>query len=215
MLGKQVVSESELIQKCKHGDLKYQEKLYKHFYGYAMGVGLRYLPDRNDTVEVVNDAFIKVFKSIGQFENDRLFKPWLRKIIVNTALDRRRKNLKLLYQTTLEQAEHLVSNPGAIDSLDAADILKLLNDLPEVQRLVFNMYEIDGYSHEEIGQALGMAASSSRVNLSRAKEKLRSAWQQENGIYEPSKSYRSKDEMNVGSEDLVSSKIDLTNEKPS
>lgn len=215
MLGKLAVSESELIQKCKHGDLKYQEKLYKHFYGYAMGVGLRYLPDRNDSLEVVNDAFIKVFKSIAQFENDKLFKPWLRKIIVNTALDRRRKDLKLLYQTTLEQAEHMVSNPGAIDSLDAADILKLLNDLPEVQRLVFNMYEIDGYSHDEIGQALGMAASSSRVNLSRAKERLRIAWQQENGVYEPSISNRSKTGMHVGSEVLVPSKNNLTNEKPS
>ena len=178
------ISESELIQKCKHGDIKYQEKLYKHFYGYAMGVGLRYLPDRNDSLEVVNDAFIKVFKSIGQFENEKLFKPWLRKIIVNTAIDRRRKDMKLLYQTNLEHAEHIQSKQGAAENLDAAEILKLLHALPEVQRLVFNLYEIDGYSHDEIGEMLGIPASSSRVNLSRAKEKLRKAWQQENGIYE-------------------------------
>lgn len=215
MLGKPAVSELELIQKCKHGELKYQEKLYKHFYGYAMGVGLRYLPDRNDSLEVVNDAFIKVFKSIGQFENDKLFKPWLRKIVVNTALDRRRKDLKLLYQTDLEHAEHMISSTGAIENLDAADILKLLNSLPEVQRLVFNMYEIDGYSHEEIGEALGMATSSSRVNLSRAKEKLRDAWQQEHGIYEPSKRNNSRMDGNNAHEVLMPSKIRLTNEKPS
>ncbi|NEU08208.1 RNA polymerase sigma factor [Flavihumibacter sp. R14] len=184
MLKNPLISESELIQKCKHGDLKYLEKLYKHFYGYAMGVGLRYLPDRNDALEVVNDAFIKVFKSISQFESEKTFKPWLRKIIVNTAIDRRRKDMKLLYQADLETAGNVSTNPGAIENLQASDILKLLNRLPEIHRTVFNLYEIDGYSHEEIGQMLGIPASSSRVNLSRAKEKLRKTWQQENGIYE-------------------------------
>lgn len=146
-----------------------------------MGVGLRYLSDRNDALEVVNDAFIKVFNSIKHFENEKLFKPWLRKIIVNTAIDRRRKDMKLLYQTDLEQAEHVSGLPAALESLNAADILKLLNGLPDAQRMVFNMYEIDGYSHEEIGQTLGIPASSSRVNLTRAKEKLRRAWHEANG----------------------------------
>lgn len=178
-----LISESELIEKCKQGDLKYLEKLYKHFYSYAMGVGLRYLPDRNDALEVVNDAFIKVFKSIHQFENEMTFKPWFRKIIVNTAIDRRRKDMKMLYQD-LEMAENIFTSPGAIENLQVSDILNLLNKLPEIHRTVFNLYEIDGYSHEEIGQMLGIPASSSRVNLSRAKEKLRKTWQQENGIYE-------------------------------
>ena len=161
--------------------MKYQEKLYKHFYGYAMGVGLRYLADRNDALEVVNDAFIKVFNSIKHFENEKLFKPWLRRIIVNTAIDRRRKDMKLLNQTDLEEAEHVSGLPAALESLNAADILNLLKGLPEAQRMVFNMYEIDGYSHEEIGQTMGIPASSSRVNLTRAKEKLRRAWHQANG----------------------------------
>jgi RNA polymerase sigma factor (sigma-70 family) len=184
MLKTPAISETELVQKCKQGDLKYQEKLYKHFYGYAMGVGLRYLTDRNDTLEVVNDAFIKVFKSISQFENEKLFKPWFRKIIVNTAIDRKRKDLKFLYHVDLEKAEHVSNSPTAVENLNAEDILKLLNGLPEILRMVFNLYEIDGYSHDEIGKMLGMPASSSRVNLSRAKEKLRKAWQQEEGLYE-------------------------------
>jgi RNA polymerase sigma factor (sigma-70 family) len=145
-----------------------------------MGVSMRYLADRNDALEVVNDAFIKVFNSIKNFENDKLFKPWLRRIIVNTAIDRRRKDMKLLYHTDLELADNITSHSGAIESLNAADILKLLNGLPEIQRAVFNMYEIDGYSHEEIGQTLQISASSSRVYLTRAKEKLRKAWLQAN-----------------------------------
>ena len=184
MLKTPAISEAELIQKCKHGDLKYQEKLYLHFYGYAMGVGLRYLPDRNDTLEVVNDAFIKVFKSISGFENEKLFKPWLRRIVVNTAIDRRRKDLKYLYHVDIEKAENISGNAKAIEDLEAADILKFLNALPDILRMVFNLYEIDGYNHDEIGRMLGIPASSSRVNLSRAKEKLRRAWQQEEGLYE-------------------------------
>lgn len=178
------ISEEELIQKCKQGNLRHQEKLYMHFYSYAMGVGLRYLNDRDDALEVVNDSFIKVFKSIGSFRNDQNFKPWLRKIVVNTALDRRRKDLKHQNQTDLESAEHVSFTPQAIAELNSQDILKLLNALPLVQRTVFNLYEIDGYNHEEIGDLLQISASSSRVNLSRAKEKLREALRFEQSEYE-------------------------------
>lgn len=184
MFKKPVISEEELIQKCKQGNLRHQEKLYMHFYSYAMGVGLRYLNDRDDALEVVNDSFIKVFKSIGSFKNEQNFKPWLRKIVVNTALDRRRKDLKHQNLADLESAEHLSSAPQAIEHLNSQDILKLLDALTYVQRTVFNMYEIDGYSHEEIGELLQISASSSRVNLSRAKEKLREALRIEQSEYE-------------------------------
>jgi len=184
MFKKPVISEEELIQKCKQGNLNHQEKLYKHFYSYAMGVGLRYLNDRDDALEVVNDSFIKVFKSIGSFKNEQNFKPWLRKIVVNTALDRRRKDLKHQNQTDLENAEQISFAPQAIANLNLQDILKLLDSLPYVQRTVFNMYEIDGYNHEEIGELLEISASSSRVNLSRAKEKLREALRFEQSEYE-------------------------------
>lgn len=184
MLKKTVVSEEELIQKCKQGDLIHQEKLYMHFYSYAMGVGLRYLNDRDDALEVVNDSFIKVFKSLGSFRNEQNFKPWLRKIVVNTALDRRRKDLKHQNHADIETAEHVSFPPQAIAHLNSQDILRLLDALPDVQRMVFNMYEIDGYNHEEIGGLLQISASSSRVNLSRAKEKLREALRFEQSEYE-------------------------------
>lgn len=179
-----VISEAELIQKCKQGNLKHQERLYKHFYSFAMAVGLRYLNDRDDALEVINDSFIKVFKSIKNFKNDQNFKPWLRKIVINTALDRRRKDMKHQNQTALENAEYVSFAPQAIDTLNVQDIFKLLNALPYTQRTVFNMYEIDGYNHEEIGESLQISASSSRVNLSRAKEKLREAFRLEQSEYE-------------------------------
>lgn len=178
------IFERELIQKCKSGTLNSQERLYKHFYGYAIGVGLRYLSNREDVLEVVNDAFMKVFKSIKHFEHHLPFKPWLRKIVVNSALDRLRKDSKFLMQIDLEHANEVYKPAEAIENLTAQDILKLLNTLPEIQRTVFNLYEIDGYKHEEIGIFLSIPASSSRVHLSRAKEKLKKVWLQEQKNYE-------------------------------
>ncbi|MGZ3756100.1 MAG: RNA polymerase sigma factor [Mucilaginibacter sp.] len=179
------VAEKDIISHCKAGSLKHQEMLYKLFYGYAMGIGLRYSFTRDDAVEVVNDAFIKAFKAINTYTDDRPFKPWLRSIIVNTAIDRRRKDLKLKLNTDIEHAEILVSHAAtATENLNAQDILRLMQKLPPLHVTVFNLYEIDGYSHDEIAEMLTIPASSSRVYLTRAKERLRNILtkeQQNNG----------------------------------
>ena len=167
------ISELDLVKKCKSGDLKSQELLYKQFYGYAMGVGMRYLSNRDDAMEVVNDSFIKVFKGIQFFNETQPFKAWLRRIVVNTSIDCRRKNLKHADQLELDQAVYIGKSAEVVDQLSAKDILTLLDKLPEIHRMVFNLYEIDGYNHDEIGGMLNIPVSSSRVYLSRAKEKLR------------------------------------------
>jgi len=168
-------AEYELIKHCQTGSLKYQELLYKQYYGYAMGVGLRYCSSRDDAMEVVNDSFIKVFNTIKTYNLDRSFKAWMRRIIINTAIDRRRKDLKYQLHTDMEYANHIGHNHTAVQQLNAKDILKLMDDLPALQRTIFNMYEIDGYNHDEIAEMLNIPSSSSRVYLSRAKEKLRKA----------------------------------------
>lgn len=167
------ITEQELIRQCKNGDLKHQELLYKQFYGYAMGIGLRYSASRDDALEVINDAFIKIFNTIKSFDEQLPFKPWLRKVIVNTAIDLRRRNNRNLAEADLDEAITIITPPVALTQLNAKDILLMMNILPDINRLVFNLYEIDGYSHEEISKMLKIAESSSRVYLSRAKEKLR------------------------------------------
>lgn len=167
------ITEQDLVRQCKRGDLKYQELLYKQFYGYALGIGLRYLSNRDDALEVVNDAFIKVFNTIKSFDEKFPFKPWLRKVIVNTAIDLRRKNLRNLVKADLDEALFVATPANAVSKLNANDIITMMQTLPEINRVVFNLYEIDGYSHEEIGTMLNIATSSSRVYLSRAKERLR------------------------------------------
>ncbi|HVW98614.1 MAG TPA: RNA polymerase sigma factor [Mucilaginibacter sp.] len=173
------VAEDEIISKCKTGSLKYQELLYKHFYGYAMGISLRYSVNRDDALEVVNDAFIKVFNSIKSYNSERPFKAWLRTILVNTAIDRRRRELKFQLHVEIDHAAPVGVSVNAVESLNAQDILKLMQQLPPIQLTIFNLYEIDGYSHDEISKILSIPESSSRVYLSRAKEKLRNILKKE------------------------------------
>ncbi len=167
------IAEAEIIGQCKKGSLKHQEKLYKHFYGFAMGVALRYCLSKDDAMEVVNDGFIKVFNTIGGYDISKPFKAWLRTVVVNTAIDRRRKELKHQLTTDIDDAISVSAGTYIIESMQAQDILKLMDSLPVIQRTVFNLYEIDGYSHDEIASMMAIPASTSRVYLTRAKEKLR------------------------------------------
>nr|WP_294894238.1 RNA polymerase sigma factor [uncultured Pedobacter sp.] len=166
-------SEQELIDKCRKEDTKAQEMLYKRFYAYAIAISIRYCINRDDALEAVNDAFMKLFKTIKTFEDNRLIKPWFRQIVVNSAIDNRRKNLKHASVLDIEVADEPIKDAQIISKINADEILDLLNKLPEMHRVVFNLYEIDGYTHEEIADILEMPSSSSRVYLSRAKEKLR------------------------------------------
>jgi len=168
------LTDSEIIERCCKGEVRYQELLYKRFYGYAMGVALRYCINREDALEIVNDTFIKIFDKLNLFDSTRPFKPWLRQIIINKTIDRKRRLLKIAFEQSIDEVpEPIWDNADAISMLGVKDILEMLSYLPEMQSLIFNMYEIDGYSHDEIAQTLGISSSSSRVYLSRAKEKLR------------------------------------------
>ncbi|RKD13824.1 RNA polymerase subunit sigma-70 [Pelobium manganitolerans] len=166
-------SEQELIIRCRKDDAKAQEMLYKRFYAYAMAIGVRYCINRDDALEAVNDAFVKLFKTIKTFEDTKLIKPWFRQIVVNSAIDNRRKNLKHTLVADIEQTDEPVADAQIISKINAQDILDILKDLPEMYRVVFNLYEIDGYTHEEIADILEMPSSTSRVYLSRAKDRMR------------------------------------------
>lgn len=170
----------DAITGCLRNDNKSKEMVYKSFYGYLMGVTLRYVEDRNDAEELVNDSFIKVFKSISQFSvpkyNDQVqkaFKGWIARISSRTAIDFLRSKRTFLYVDDITEEQQPLTELNAVSQLNAQDIMKLLNKLPETHKLIFNMYEIEGFSHEEISKMLNIPESSSRVYLTRAKNKLR------------------------------------------
>jgi RNA polymerase sigma factor (sigma-70 family) len=163
----------EIIQGCLRKKEKSQEMLYKRFFGYALRVALIYNRNRENALEIVNDSFVKVFNQIDRYDNSQLFKNWLAKIVVNTSIDRFRKNKKNIQFDEKETFFVPDESPDIIAQLSAEDILGLMNRLPEIQRLVFSLYEIEGYTHDEISSLLSIPENSSRVYLTRAKRRLR------------------------------------------
>ncbi|MDD4922873.1 MAG: sigma-70 family RNA polymerase sigma factor, partial [Bacteroidales bacterium] len=152
-----------------------QGLLYKRFFGYALSIAMIYNNSREDALEIVNDGFMKVFSEIEKYDRSQPFKGWLRKIVINTSIDRLRKKrsqyLSLDHESEVLQMRD--GNADAVSNLTAQDVLKLLNKLSDAQRVVFCLFEIEGFSHFEIAGQLHIPESSSRVLLTRAKKQLR------------------------------------------
>ncbi|ACU02280.1 RNA polymerase sigma factor [Pedobacter heparinus] len=188
----------DAIAGCLRNDNKSKEMVYKSFYGYLMGVTLRYVEDRNDAEELVNDSFIKIFKNISQFSapkyNDQMqkaFKGWIAKISSRTAIDFLRGKRTFLYVDDMTELQQPITELNAVSQLNVQDMMKMLNKLPETHKLVFNMYEIEGFSHEEISKMMNIPESSCRVYLTRAKNKLRELYKNSLlNAYEPTTQIR-------------------------
>lgn len=138
-----------------------------------MGISLSYSKDKMLADEIANDSFIKFFGSIKKFEDFQSIKALLRRITVNTAIDYFRKQKKFQNQTDVSEETSVFHEVNALQDLAFQDIINLINQLQEDHKMVFNLYEIEGYSHKEIGEKLGLTESSSRVYLARAKSQLR------------------------------------------
>lgn len=163
-----------VLEGCRSGDAKSQELLYKQFYGYAMSVSLRYTRTRDEAIEIVNDGFIKIFNNVDKVDLTKSFKNWLRRIMVNTALDYYRQNHKHYDQDDIQFAEHLSNrSDDASANLAYEELLEMIQRLSPTYRTVFSLFVIDGYSHEEIAKMLGVSVSASKSNLARARVNLR------------------------------------------
>lgn len=164
----------QLLYESMKGNRKSQEKLYRQLYGFAMGVCVRYAKSREEASEIVNDSFLKVFTKGDQYDSKYPFKPWFKRIIVNTALDFYRSHQKHYYHDNIEEAYDISSNESsAVSQLNHTELIELTQRLPTGYKTVFNLYVIDGFSHEEISKQLGISVGTSKSNLSRARESLR------------------------------------------
>jgi RNA polymerase sigma-70 factor (ECF subfamily) len=164
---------NNVLKGCCRGNLKAQEDLCKQYYGYVMSIALRFSSCHDNALEIANDSFLKIFRKIESYQIDKEFKPWVRKIVVNTALDYFRKDKKNSIETSIEAAYNEPVDESVMDNLNAEEIIKLINSLPVKYRYTFSLFEIEGYSHDEIALHLGITASTSRAYLTRAKEMLR------------------------------------------
>lgn len=164
--------EDDLIGGCRRGDHHAQQRLFDQYSGRMHGISLRYVKDPMQAEDIVVMAFTKVFDRISQFKGEGSFEGWIRRITVNEALTWLRKSRAMMVETDLEQADREPDYDRISDHLEAEDLLKMIGKLPPGYRLVFNMYAIDGYSHSEIAEQLGISENTSKSQLSRARTYL-------------------------------------------
>jgi RNA polymerase sigma-70 factor (ECF subfamily) len=162
-----------LIQGCKRNDRDSQRLLYQHYYSYALSICARYSRNITEAKEVVNDGFMKVFGKIDQYNPDSSFKGWIRKIMINASIDQYRKELKHQQHDNLASVFSPVVQPQAISDLSFEELIGLVQKLSPAYRAVFNLYAIDGHTHEEIGKILNISVGTSKSNLLKARENLR------------------------------------------
>ena len=159
-----------------------QEELYRRFSPRMYAVCLRYAGYAEEAEDILQEGFLKVFKYIGQYRFEGSFEGWIRRIVVNEALTFLRRNRSMYLETDLEQADREPDYNALGDHLEAEDLLKMIQELPTGYRIVFNLYAIDGYSHKEIAEHLGISENTSKSQLSRARTFLQKLLLEQNWI---------------------------------
>jgi RNA polymerase sigma factor (sigma-70 family) len=161
--------DQEWIEGCKKGDSTAQRKVFDHFSSKMYAVCCRYVKDKMKAEDVLVTAFTKVFQRIGQFKNEGSFEGWIRRIVVNESLTWLRQHKYMQVETDIEAADYEPDYQQLEDHLQAEDLLKLIDGLPAGYKVVFNLYAIEGYSHKEIADQLGINENTSKSQLSRAR----------------------------------------------
>ncbi len=169
----QNVAETDLIQGCIVKDRKMQEMLYHRFSSKMYAVCLRYCKDADDAQDLLQDGFVKIFNSLHKFRGEGSFEGWIRRIFVNTSIEHFRKSIKANF--VADASEVVMEDPAwnALDNLGEKDIIKLIQALSPGYRQVFNMYVVEGYSHKDIADILGITEGTSKSQLARAKTILK------------------------------------------
>lgn len=145
-----------------------------------MGICLRYANNKDEAVEILNDGFYKVLTRLDRYDPAKPFLPWLARLMTNTAIDHYRTELRHPITSDIAEMEVHGADPAIDSKLNYEDLIKLVQLLPIGYRTVFNLYSIDGYTHEEIGKQLGISIGTSKSNLFKARQKLRTMLEAQN-----------------------------------
>lgn len=166
-------SEEDLIYRCLQNEVRAQEEFYKRFARKMYGVCLRFAKNQMEADDILQDGFIKVFTNLKTYRGEGSLEGWVRRTIVNTAINLYKKNAKYLRDIEIEKAE-VVQNTeeGALDKITVQELLALISKLPTGYRMVFNLNVIEGYTHKEISQLLNISENTSKSQLSRARQTL-------------------------------------------
>ena len=168
----------ELIHKCKKGDRAAQEALYRRYNSVLFGICLKYSRNKTEAEDNLHDSFMTIFEKIGQFKFKGSFEGWIKRITVNTVLQKYRKEtyMSVVSENIGEEADE----PYAFDGIGLQTLLQHIQELPNKYRLTFNLYVLDGYSHKEISDLLGTSQGTSKSNLARARKILKEKIKKEN-----------------------------------
>lgn len=168
------MDDKTLIEESIKGNSLAQKKLFDKFAPKMMFVCLRYCKDKDNAEDVLQDSFIKIFSHLKDFNIDSVFEAWIRKIVVNTALDFLRKNKSDLFNLELNDSFHVFSKEETvIEKINADVLLKMIHSMPKGYQLIFNLFAIEGYSHKEIAEKLSISEETSKSQFFRARAYLK------------------------------------------
>jgi RNA polymerase sigma factor (sigma-70 family) len=167
------LSDEDLIRGCRENNRKIQEMLYRRYAKTMYNLCLLYEGDHDKAKDILQEAFIKIFKNISNFDMKGSFKSWMKKIVTNTAVDHYRKNHNEVQFTPIENIIHPFSNEESIASiLNTKDIISQVNMLPGGAKMIFQLYALEGYSHKEIAELLNISEGTSKSQVNRARQLL-------------------------------------------
>lgn len=180
-------TEKQILKGCIAGKAKYQKLFYEQFYGKMMSVCQRYTKSKEEAKDILHEGYIKAFKSLTKYKNAGSLEGWLRRIMVNTAINHYHKNRKYADNHSIEEDyQDLIeiewSAENILQNLAYEDLLKLVRNLSPAYQAVFNLYVIEGYKHPEIAQMLSISVGTSKSNLAKARAKLQEELKEVLGI---------------------------------
>lgn len=166
------MEERELIEKCRAGHPAAQKEMYRRYSARLFAICLRYSPDRETAEDILQDTFLKIFASIGDYGGTGSFEGWVKRIAINTAITNYHQTLKhLRHEDVDDYASQIPSQEPNFDSLEFTreELLGVINSLPDGYRMVFNMFAIEGFKHREIAEMLGIDINTSKTQFMRAR----------------------------------------------
>lgn len=166
------MNEKQLIQRCQRGDRIAQKHLYDAFSPKMYPLCCRYAKESADAEDILVTAFTRILERIDQYRGEGSFEGWIKRIVINEALDFLRRKKKMFTTLTIEDAEAEITSPTTHDPFAEEELLLMIGELPAGYRVVFNLFAIDGYSHKEIAEQLNISESTSKSQLSRARVHL-------------------------------------------
>ncbi|MEO0473312.1 MAG: RNA polymerase sigma factor [Bacteroidota bacterium] len=164
-------TEAELVEGCKKGSPKYQRALYEQYNRLMFAVCLRYADNHEDARDILQEGFIRVFRKVDTFRGQGSFEGWIRRIMVHTSIEHYRRNSRY-FMVDIDEARGLELDADALSVLSREEIMNLVAELPVGYRTVFNLYVVEGYTHQDISLMLDISVGTSKSQLSRAKKLL-------------------------------------------